>query len=86
MDYYTCWLIRSRVIAFVGVVLFIGSIWLPWLRDWEFSWVTLFLGFAALAAGLLDGFGLIQRKKIRQAIIEHDQKRREQFKSRQPWE
>lgn len=86
MDFYTYWLIRKSLFALVGALLFIGSIWIPWLRDWEFSWVLILIGFVSLAVGIVDGYGWLQPEKVRQAVIEHDLKYRNQFRTKQPWE
>jgi hypothetical protein len=71
MDFYTYWLIRSRVVSFVGAIAFIGSIWIPVLRDWRYSSMLTYVGMIVLAIGLLDASTLIQREKVRRAIKDH---------------
>lgn len=88
MDAYEIWLIRSRVIGLIGAVLIILSTnsLIPSIRDWEYSPVLLLAGFICLTLGLLDGFGLIQRKKVLGWIAEHNRTSREKLTSKQPWE
>lgn len=88
MDAYEIWLIRSRVIGLVGAVLIILSTnsLIPSIRDWEYSYVLLLVGFSLLFWGLLDGLGLIQRKKVLGWIDEHNRITREKLTAKQPWE
>jgi hypothetical protein len=86
MDFYTRWLIRSRLLAFIGAVLALGSTALPELSTNKYSLLLLLIGFLLLFIGILDGFGMFQKKKIQQAVRDREKAYKDALQPRQPWE
>ena len=86
MDFYTRWLIRSRLLAFIGAILAIGSTVLPELSKNKYSSVLLLIGFLLLFIGILDGFGIFQKSKIQQAVRDREKAYKDTLQPRQPWE
>lgn len=72
-NFYKYWLWRSRVVGAIGAVLFLGVVYHPWLKDVAYSGILALFGLALMCVGVLDSFGVFQRKKIKQAIRDREQ-------------
>ena len=78
MTNYTKWLIRSRIIIFTGAALLIGPTIDGFEFDFENSLKVLLhiLGLVVFVIGLLDCLGLINRKFVKAAIREENERMR----------
>jgi len=78
MDAYQRWTLRSRIVLFVGVALVL----IPTLDGFKvdlssaFHEALLLVGVLVTVIGMLDCMGLIGRRKVKEAIREHNAARR----------
>ena len=73
ISFYTFWQIRSQVLLFIGAVGSSASIFVPSLRNCEYSNALDYGGLFFLIIGFLDSSTLLQRSKILKAIKEKKQ-------------
>jgi len=78
MDTYQKWLLRSRSILFVGAGLLIGPTLDGFRFDFTSKWkvASHLIGLVVMLFGYLDCMGLICRRKVKEAIREHNAARR----------
>jgi glucose dehydrogenase len=74
MDFYWIWAIRSRVAVFVGILIALIPFWIDAIRSQPWSGLLSLVGMLLTVIGAIDGFGFIQRDKVRKAIADHDRK------------
>lgn len=65
--YIRRWLIRSRAVAFVGAVLFLPVVFMRDVFTGFYGGILALFGLTLILVGVLDGFGVFNRKKLRQA-------------------
>lgn len=85
LNYYW-WLVRSRLCAAFGVAIIFTTLYVPSLQTSKFSNFIFVIGWLILLLGLADGFGFIQRKKVKDAILEHENAKKLSLRTKQPWE
>ena len=78
MTNYTKWLLRSRLAAFIGGALFLGTSFAAFELDLpaRVTKILIPIGLCLLVFGMLDSLGLIQRKWVKAAIREENQRMR----------
>jgi len=78
MTNYTKWLLRSRALLFTGAALFFPTVYAGFRRglSGEIAQVLIPLGLGLIAVGMLDSFGLVQRKWVKAAIREENERMR----------
>ena len=72
--FFWIWAIRSRVIAFLGVVVAIISFWSDAVSQLECAGLISLFGMVLTTLGVLDAFGMFQSEKVKLAIQAHDRK------------
>lgn len=78
MRNYMKWLVRSRVLLFTGAALFFPTVFAAFRLGLpaQVAKVLIPLGLCLIVAGMLDGWGLIQRKWVKAAIREENERMR----------
>lgn len=78
MSNYMKWIVRSRAMAFAGAAMVLGTSFAGFELglDARVVWVIIPPGICVLVAGMLDSLGLIQRKWVKAAIREENQRMR----------
>jgi hypothetical protein len=78
MTRYAKWLLRSRLISFIGAAMVLGPTLDGFEIDVENSLKVFFqlAGVPVLVIGLLDSFGWIGRKSVKAAIREENERMR----------
>ncbi|WP_292044859.1 hypothetical protein [Massilia sp. UBA6681] len=78
MTNYMKWLVRSRAMAFAGAALVLGASFAGFELGLDERIVSVIIppGVCLLVAGMLDSLGLIQRKWVKAAIREENQRMR----------
>jgi hypothetical protein len=76
MDRYSKWLLRSRIITAIGMLCGVAFVWIDALRQWPYSYVAIIASWLLAFVGALDSLGLIDRRRVREAIEEHNIRQR----------
>jgi len=74
MDFYWVWAIRSRGAVFAGILIAVLPFWIDAIGSKSWSGFLSLIGMLVTVIGVVDGFGFIQRDKVRKAIADHDRK------------
>lgn len=65
--YIRNWLIRSRVVAILGALIFLPVVFVPELFTGFYKGVLALFGLSLILLGVLDGFGVFNRRRRREA-------------------
>lgn len=83
---YCWWLIRSRLCGLLGIGLLLATVYLPFFKTCQYANLLFLVWWLILILGLLDGFGLIQKAKVKEAILKHEAQKKGGLTTKKPWE
>lgn len=78
MTNYTKWLLRSRALLFTGAAVFFPTVYAEFRCGLSGTVVQVLIpvGLCLIGVGMLDSFGLVQRKWVKAAIREENARMR----------
>lgn len=70
--FFWIWAVRSRVMVFLGLIIGLIPFWSEFIGQLEHAGLISLFGMVLAVLGVMDGFGLIQRNKVKLAIQARD--------------